>query len=369
MSQLAARDLNDVLAVGRTALECDNLQDLQEKTFHLMEDCVGSSSAVYLGISGNDGAWNFESGLTYGVPNEGLRVWCANYQDVDPFVARFLEKPANDSTVVVSSEIMPNAEFVRTKFYREFLQPQSIYHVMVLGLVKHGRPIGVFGLHRRDGAPAFSKKEVIKANLLSPYLSAAVQKIRASDRADERELIIDALAADNPHTSVVILDSNGIPICDFGNAADLLQRPPGAGSAAGPLELPGEIIKRCEQMKRTIGGQDDSEFREEFNVEQPGGELLNVRIRPHDCGAQGLRFLVYLGTGEAGVIQDEQLNRFKLTTRQIDIVKLVSLGMTNPEISDRLCISARTVQNHLRSIYIKVNVHNRTSLVSKLARR
>ncbi len=369
MSQLAARDLNDVLAVGRTALECDNLQDLQEKTFRLMEDCVGSSSAVYLGISGNDGAWNFESGLAYGVPNDGPSVWCANYQDIDPFVARFLEEPANDSTVVVSSEIMPHAELVRTRFYREFLRPQSVYHVMILGLVKHGRPIGVFGLHRPDGTPAFSKREITKASLLSPYLSAAVQKIRASDRADERELIIEALAADNPHTCVVILDSNGIPICDFGNAADLLQHPADNGSAVGPLQLPGEIVNRCHQLKRAMGGQDNNEFREEFNVEQPGGRLLNVHIRPYDCGAKGLRFLVYLGTGEVGIIKHEQLDRFKLTTRQIDIVKLVSLGMTNPEISDRLCISVRTVQNHLRSIYIKVNVHNRTSLVSKLARR
>ena len=65
----------------------------------------------------------------------------------------------------------------------------------------------------------------------------------------------------------------------------------------------------------------------------------------------------------------DQLERFGLTRRQIDIVHLVSLGMTNPEIARRLCISVRTVQNHLRTIFMKVDVHNRTSLVSKLARR
>jgi len=369
MNQLAAHDLNDVLSVGRTALECDNLQDLQEQTFRLMEDCVGATSAVYLGISGDDGAWSFESGLAHGVPTEGPGVWCTDYQDVDPFVARFLEEPANDSTVVVSTEVMPHAEFVRSRFYREFLRPQSVYHVMVVGLLKNGRPIGLFGFHRPAGTPAFSKKEAMKANLLSPYLSAAVQKVQASDKADERELIIEALARDVPHTGVVILDPNGSPICDYGNAADLLQHPSGNGSAASPLELPTEIIERCNRVKRALSWHHSKEFHEKFNIEQPGGELLNVHLHPYDCGAKGLRFMVYLGAGETDVVRRDQLERFKLTPRQIDIVKLVSLGMTNLEIADRLCISARTVQNHLRSIYIKVDVHNRTSLVSKLARQ
>jgi len=366
MSQLAAHDLNDVLAVGRTALECDNLNDLQEQTFRLMEDCVGATSAVYLGVSGSESTWQFECGLSYGVPNDGPKVWCTDYQDMDPFVARFLEEPANDSTVVLSTEVMPHAELVRTRFYREFLKPQSVYHVMVVGLVKDNRPIGLFGFHRAAGTPAFSKKEANKANLVSPYLSAAVQKIQALEKASERNLIIEKLATDVPHTGVVILDSDGTPICDYGNAADLLQYSNDATPGNAPPALPSEITERCDRVRRALTWHHSKEFHEKFNIEQADGELLNVHLHPYDCGAKGLRFMVYLGTGQTEIVRRDQLDRFKLTPRQVDIVKLVSLGMTNLEIADRLCISARTVQNHLRSIYIKVNVHNRTSLVSKL---
>ncbi len=369
MTQLAAHDLSDVLSVGRTALECDNMQDLQMQTFRLMEDCVGATSGVYLNVSGRESAWNFESGLAHGVPNDGPGVWCADYQDVDPFVARFLEKPANDSTVVVSSEVLSHDEFVRSRFYREFLRPQSVYHVMILGLLKSGQPIGLFGFHRPAGTPAFSRTEATKADLLSPYLSAAVQKIHASEKADERELIIEALATDLPHTGVVILDPDGSPICDYGNAADLLQPHAKQKFATDRLELPAEITARCDRVKRALSWHHSKEFHEKFSIEQPGGDLLNVHLHPYDCGAKGLRFMVYLGVGETDVVRADMLDHFNLTPRQIDIVKLVSMGMTNPEIADRLCISARTVQNHLRSIFIKVNVHNRTSLVSTLARR
>ncbi len=372
MNQLQARDLQQVLAVGKTALECDDLADLQEQTLRLMEGCVGATSGVYLGISGNSRAWRFESGLAHGVPDEGPQVWCSDYCDRDPFVSRFLNNPAGKLQVVISTEVMSHAEFVRTRFYRQFLKPQSVYHIMILGLTKDGVPIGLFGLHRPVGAAPFSRKEAAIADLLSPYLSAAVQKIQARDKADEREFIIKELATGIQHTGVVILDHDGAPIGCYGNAAELLRIRADKCDQAGTLELPQQITAHCEKVKQALSWRHNNEFHEWFTIEQPSGAAVNVHLHPYDCGAKGLRFMVYLGAGQPAkqpeIVRSDQLERYKLTRRQIDIVNLVSLGMTNPEVADRLCISVRTVQNHLRSIYLKVNVHNRTSLVSKLAR-
>ncbi len=49
-----------------------------------------------------------------------------------------------------------------------------------------------------------------------------------------------------------------------------------------------------------------------------------------------------------------------LTEREIEILRLVAQGMTDAQVAERLVISPRTVQGHLRSIYSKLDVTSRT---------
>ena len=53
-----------------------------------------------------------------------------------------------------------------------------------------------------------------------------------------------------------------------------------------------------------------------------------------------------------------------LTDREVDIAKLVALGLTNEEIGRRLSISAATVKTHLRNAMRKLHVHSRAHLVA-----
>ena len=53
----------------------------------------------------------------------------------------------------------------------------------------------------------------------------------------------------------------------------------------------------------------------------------------------------------------------KLTRRESEIVELVSLGLQNKKIAERLFISETTVRHHLTSIYDKLSVTNRLELM------
>jgi len=57
-----------------------------------------------------------------------------------------------------------------------------------------------------------------------------------------------------------------------------------------------------------------------------------------------------------------------LTQRELDILKMVTKGLSNKEIANELSLSARTVQRHLESIFIKLQVGSRTEAVVRALR-
>ena len=49
-----------------------------------------------------------------------------------------------------------------------------------------------------------------------------------------------------------------------------------------------------------------------------------------------------------------------LSNRELDVLKLVAAGYANKDISDKLCISERTVKNHLSNVFKKIDCSDRT---------
>ena len=50
-----------------------------------------------------------------------------------------------------------------------------------------------------------------------------------------------------------------------------------------------------------------------------------------------------------------------LTSREADVLKLVAAGLTNREVAERLALSSRTVDAHLRSVFAKLGVGSRSA--------
>lgn len=55
----------------------------------------------------------------------------------------------------------------------------------------------------------------------------------------------------------------------------------------------------------------------------------------------------------------------KLSKRETEILELLTKGLANKEIADRLDISVETVRVHLRRVYEKLHVHSRTEAAMK----
>lgn len=57
-----------------------------------------------------------------------------------------------------------------------------------------------------------------------------------------------------------------------------------------------------------------------------------------------------------------------LTQREKEILTLITQGMINDMIAEKLFISPQTVHNHIRNIYDKLQVHSRAQVVAKALR-
>jgi two-component system, NarL family, response regulator LiaR len=57
------------------------------------------------------------------------------------------------------------------------------------------------------------------------------------------------------------------------------------------------------------------------------------------------------------------ISAFKLSDREMQVLKLLAEGYSNPEIATSLCISISTVKTHVRNIMNKFGVNHRIQAV------
>ncbi len=76
-----------------------------------------------------------------------------------------------------------------------------------------------------------------------------------------------------------------------------------------------------------------------------------IKQQMRDCGIKKI---------PKGPRQSTKDNPAGLTTRQLDVLNLVTNGLPNSEIANKLFISPKTVDHHISAILSKLGVHSRT---------
>jgi len=117
----------------------------------------------------------------------------------------------------------------------------------------------------------------------------------------------------------------------------------------------GYILKQASQEKLA------ESIRRAYNGETViDPSLLNQLVTDYARLAQGLS-----AQSRNQVLEENK----ELTPREDEVLKYLAQGLTNKEISARTHLAVDTVKTHLRSIYRKLGVTNRSQAISKIARR
>jgi len=65
------------------------------------------------------------------------------------------------------------------------------------------------------------------------------------------------------------------------------------------------------------------------------------------------------------VVSNAEMKKLGISQREYEVLELMSQGMSNQEIADKLFISLSTVKTHTANLYVKLDVKRRTQAVQR----
>ena len=148
----------------------------------------------------------------------------------------------------------------------------------------------------------------------------------------------------------------------------------GARYGAGAQEiLPTEILDLCVSLRNFLddGAQEDVEGQHELR--RVTGDLhapvllRGFPLAPHSPNDDACMLILMEKIGrERRIVPDQAKDRFRLTDREVEIVKYISEGWTNKEIAKHLDISEHTVKEHVRHLLKKTKSTTRTGVLAQI---
>jgi DNA-binding CsgD family transcriptional regulator len=269
----------------------------------------------------------------------------------------------NKRNVITIKDVMPYQEFIKTKYYCEFLCKEDYFYETVIYLRYRDEVIGCLGILKRRNETDFTEDEIKFMNTLSYFLSVFTNKHFSVSNLMENKNLYESISNQSP-IGIIVFDINKpISIRYINSSAlrytvelmnDLDIQTPGESFIAKYIEK--EIAcKQFGMTKTVLSGKNKPYF-------------INV-VPSHSIDSNSLMMYVYIipQNGIDTAVKSPNIDvGVNLTERQLEIINCVLQGKTNNEIAGELFISVNTVKTHLNNIYKELNVVNRLGLYSKL---
>lgn len=77
---------------------------------------------------------------------------------------------------------------------------------------------------------------------------------------------------------------------------------------------------------------------------------------------------VYIKTNGEFRLNEKELSRLGLSSRELEVLQLMADGYSNSEIADRLFVSLNTIKTHTSNLFAKMDVKRRTQAIEQAKR-
>jgi predicted ATPase/DNA-binding CsgD family transcriptional regulator len=143
---------------------------------------------------------------------------------------------------------------------------------------------------------------------------------------------------------------------------------------ANQLERAARLFGAAEALRETVGAASlRHHLRHDQAIDQVRAGLGDVRFAEawaagralplHDAVAEALQASVDASGQSSSSMIPAAVGRYGLTAREVEVMRLIVDGCSNPAIAAALYISRRTAQTHVQHIFTKLGVNSRAEAV------
>lgn len=342
---------------------------LWSQALERIADGLGGQSAWLSQLSREDGSG---SGVIARIDPEMPGRYLAYYSGINPFCRPdlpALRPGAWRPTITTDEDRLPKADLVAGEYYADFLRPQSIHNVLMIGLAARGQELATVNINRSYRQGQFQSAERDLARWLHPHL---IRAFRLSDLFAAKLAMNETLAAvlDRMVQGICVLDAAGRVIHCNRSAERIIGASPWltiAGGRLAPIEsrarntLSGLIARAtAAPPSPRLGG----------DVAIGDGEArLMISVAP--LAAQGLSIIATEPGALVCITQSAQSlslsecqmhDLFALTPAEAHVAALVLRGHAPREAAALLDVSLATVRTHLAHIFDKTGTSGQADL-------
>ena len=245
----------------------------------------------------------------------------------------------------------------RSRRYREVLEPHGLSHELRMVFRSGGTAWGAMCLHRETRNQDFTAADVAFFTVIAPHLAAGLRRATLLDAAGATR------AVDSPG---LLLLADDLTVLSATPAARLLLDEVSEKGHWPHGDVPPLPVCTAVAQLRA----------QEREAEPAGGGAPSVRLRTRTGHWLTLhvsrmtrtadQISVIIEQAAPGEVAPCVLQAYALTTREQQVAALVLKGLSTEDIAARLCISALTVQQHLKAIFDKADVRSRRELVAQI---
>ncbi len=374
LSVLTNDDLQHILNVIRTANSHLSVPEMRAKVARSLKQVFRAEGVAFFLGDREFGTIDNASLVGVGMNRRYLDRWVRHYSHHDPFQ----QEGPSKSTVCKVDDILPYKRWVNLKIYNEFYRPQNIHYKLSISLRSSARILGLIGMFRPKEHQDFSERDVVKARILAPHLATALEHIIQLPQNEGTRNPFGGCSSEFPLFGAIVLDHELRPIYWNSEAKEIClafgraQRSWLKDLTVEDPAIPSEILDDCLELKGLFeNGQRPSYLRRQRVIDAGQYKRFQVTSSLVEHSSREVshpRFMVHLlDLSEFYKVRQESPGEeYRLTKREVDIVRCVCQGLTNDEIGERLYISRFTVETHLKNIFDKTGVKHRAGLASLL---
>ena len=338
MPHLSQADLELLLNAARTLGEQRTLDAFPDTAMRIVKSLIPAISYSYTEVDLNRKRSTGSMDPSDIMPPPSLVTVWDSYVHQHPLVTRDARRPRANAELI--SDYLDERTYHGMGLYADFYRLLDTEDQIALQL--QFRPQHTIGIVVNRDRRTFSERDRSVLNAIHDHV------LHSYRNADLLSLLTQESSAGSPR-AIWLTASGAQPLIDAYVGSD---RVPGTG-------LP-------ELLLDWIRAQREWRRREEISV------FLPLRI-PGPTGVLTVRFLAGPSGAYDLLLLNEQrlppledaLASLGLSPRQTEVVRWVVQGKTSAEIGSLMGVTTRTVEKHLESIYARLNVDNRSTLVAR----